>query len=108
MKIAIASQGNTLDSSIDPRFGRCSYYIIYETESKSFEIVPNPYKANEDSAGKSAVQLMTSRGVQKIVAGEFGLKIKGLLDSLNIQLIIMKNNNRKVQEIIELLEHSNR
>ena len=30
MKIAVGSNGNNLDSLIDPRFGRCAYFLIVD------------------------------------------------------------------------------
>ena len=33
MKIAITSTGNSLESNIDQRFGRCAYFVIYNTEN---------------------------------------------------------------------------
>jgi predicted Fe-Mo cluster-binding NifX family protein len=32
MKIAVSAAGNTLDSLVDPRFGRCAYFIIADVE----------------------------------------------------------------------------
>ena len=40
MKIAVSSSGNDLSSSVDPHFGRCPRFIIVETETMEFEIVP--------------------------------------------------------------------
>jgi len=39
MKVAISSSGTTVESEVDLRFGRCPYYIIYDTEAESFEHV---------------------------------------------------------------------
>lgn len=44
MKIAITSTGNTLDSNMDQRFGRCSYFVVYNMESKSVEYIPTQTK----------------------------------------------------------------
>jgi predicted Fe-Mo cluster-binding NifX family protein len=33
MKIAISSTGPVLQDLIDPRFGRCRYYIFYDTDT---------------------------------------------------------------------------
>jgi predicted Fe-Mo cluster-binding NifX family protein len=103
MKIAITSTGNTLESKIDERFGRCAIFVIYDTKTKATEFIPNPHKDAESGAGPAAVQLVASRGVSKIVAGEFGMKIKSLLDSLKIQMIIFKKPELKIQEVIDML-----
>lgn len=105
MKVAITSTGNSPDSTLDPRFGRCAYFVIYDTESKSTEFIPNSALEAEEGAGPKAVQLVASREAKKIVSGEFGMKIKPLLDSLKIQMIIVKEPDKRVFEIIEMLNH---
>jgi len=105
MKVAITSTGNTPDAMLDQRFGRCSYFIIYDTESRATEYIPNPARDAEEGAGPVAVQLVASRGVQKIVSGEFGMKIKPLLDSLKIQMIMIKEEGKSVESIINMLNH---
>ncbi len=103
MKIAITSTGNTQESTIDQRFGRCAYFVIYDTENKAVEFIPNPNKDAEEGAGPASVQLVASRNVSKIVSGEFGIKIKPLLDSLKIQMIVLKEPEKQIKQIIEIL-----
>ncbi|MCK9255664.1 MAG: dinitrogenase iron-molybdenum cofactor biosynthesis protein [Bacteroidales bacterium] len=105
MKIAITSTGTTLSSTIDPRFGRAAYYVIYDIEKKSFEISPNPIKNVSDGAGPAAVEFVAEKGVEKIVSGEFGIKIKDLLDSLKIQMITVKDHSKTIQDIIDMLNN---
>jgi len=105
MKIAITSTGNTLESTLDQRFGRCAYFVVYDTESKAMEFIPNPNKDAEEGAGPASVQLVASRNVNKIISGDFGMKIKPILDSLKIQMIILKEPEKKIKEIIETLNH---
>jgi len=103
MRVAITSSGNSLDSSIDRRFGRCAFFVIYDTESKSVEFIPNPNKEVEQGAGPASVQIIASRNVNKVVSGEFGMKIKPLLDKLNIQMIALDKADKSIQDIIEML-----
>lgn len=103
MKIAITSTGNSNDSLLDQRFGRCAYFVIYDTETKSTEYIPNPNKDKQEGVGPAAVQLVSSRKVQKIISGEFGIKIKEQLDSLKIQMIIYKDSNVKISKLIEMI-----
>ncbi|MCU0461671.1 MAG: hypothetical protein MUF36_06610 [Bacteroidales bacterium] len=105
MKVAITSTGNSMDSKLDQRFGRCSHFMIYDTETKGMEFIPNPNKDAQEGAGPASVQLVASRNVQKIISGEFGIKIKSLLDRLKIQMIVLKEPEKKIEDIINMLNH---
>lgn len=104
MKIAISSKENNISSEIDSRFGRCAFFALYETESKTTEFVKNEAAANEEGAGPAAIQQLAGLEVKKIIACDFGIKIKSLCSDLNIQLIIIKEK-KTVEEIIKLLNH---
>lgn len=103
MKVAITSTGNSLESTIDQRFGRCAFFVIYDTETGGVETLPNPNRDAQEGAGPASVQLVASRDVQKIVSGEFGVKIKSLLDSLRIQMVVYKEPEKTVQSVIDML-----
>lgn len=105
MKIAITSSGNSLESKIDQRFGRCSFFVIYDTENGSTEFLPNPNKEVGEGAGPASVQLIAPKGISKIISGEFGMKIKGLLDSMKIQMIMIKDPEKNIKDIIDMLNH---
>ena len=105
MKVVITSDGNSPDAKLDSHFGRCSYFVVYDTVTRGMEFLPNPYKEVEEGAGVAAVKLIASRGVGKIVSGELGIKIKPLLDSLKIQMIILKNKEKSIQDIVDMLNH---
>lgn len=99
MKIAITSEGNTLSSLIDSRFGRCAFFAILDTDTQATEFFPNPAKELSEGAGPAAVQFIASKGVKKVIAGEFGMKIKSLLNTLNIEMLVETNKN--VSDIIK-------
>lgn len=42
MKIAVSAGQPSLDAPVDPRFGRCAYFIIVDPETWEFEAVENP------------------------------------------------------------------
>ena len=107
MKVAITSTGNSPDARLDSRFGRCSYFVVYDTESHSTEFIPNPNKDNVEGAGPASAQLVASKGARKVVSGEFGAKVKSLFDSLQIQLIVIHESEKKISEIIDLLNTKN-
>lgn len=105
MKVAITSEGNSPESKVDQRFGRCSYFVIYDTETKSTEFIPNPNRNAREGAGPASVQLIAAKNIAKVVSGEFGVKIKPILDSLKIQMISVKDE-KSITEIIQLIENN--
>lgn len=107
MKVAITSTGNSPEANLDSRFGRCSYFVIYDTESQSTEFIPNPNKENVEGAGPASVQLIASKGATKVISGEFGAKVKSLFDSLKIQLVVLNDPEKKISAIIDLLNPKN-
>ncbi len=102
MIIAITSKGNSEKSLIDSRFGRCAYFAIYDTETQKLDFIENPSLDAEEGAGPAAVSCVAKLGVTKIVSGEFGIKIKGLINDLKIQMIMIKQE-KTIQDIIALL-----
>jgi predicted Fe-Mo cluster-binding NifX family protein len=103
MKIAITAQSDSFNATIDKRFARCQCFVILDTKTKGVEFLPNFFKDQDSEVGKSAVDLMYQRGVTKIVAGDFGIKIKPLLDSKKIQMIVYKDDTITIKTMISLL-----
>ncbi len=105
MKVAITSTGKSLESTIDPRFGRCAFFVICDLETGSTEFLSNPNKDASNGAGPASVKFVADKGVSKIISGEFGMKIKSILDDLSIQMISVKEHSKTIKEIIEMLNH---
>ena len=72
MKIAISATGPTLDDTVDPRFGRCAYFLIVKPENLTFEAVENTSVALSGGAGIQAAQMLAEKGVQTILTGNCG------------------------------------
>jgi len=100
MKIAITATTNALEAMLDPRFGRCPFFAIHDTETGSTEFIPNPNKDASEGAGPASVQMLASRKVERIISGEFGIKVKPLLEKLNIETMVLKENRETVGNII--------
>jgi predicted Fe-Mo cluster-binding NifX family protein len=86
MKIAISSQGEDLEALVDPRFGRCAYFIIYDTETKKIESSSNPALEAMGGAGIQAAQLIADKGVEIIITGNVGPNAFQTLNQANIKI----------------------
>ena len=72
MKICVTSQGKTLDDQVDPRFGRCQFFIIVDTDTLNFEVVENQSAQFTGGAGIQSGQLIASNGVKAVLTGNVG------------------------------------
>ena len=87
MKIAISATGSTLDADVDPRLGRCQYFIIADTDTMQFEALENSSAMASGGAGVSAGQMVASKGVQAVLTGNCGPNAYQVLSAAGIQVI---------------------
>jgi len=87
MKIAITATGPTLDAEVDPRFGRCQYFIIVDPETMEFEALENSSAMAGGGAGISAGQTIAGKGVEAVLTGNFGPNAYQVLSAAGLQLI---------------------
>ena len=87
MKIAITTSGPTLDASLDPRFGRCAYFLIVDTDTMDLEAVENPNAALGGGAGIQSGQLIAAKGVKFVLTGNCGPNAHETLSAAGIGVI---------------------
>lgn len=87
MKICITSQGDNLESQVDPRFGRCRYFVIVDLETMNFEVIENPNTDAFGGAGTNSAQLIASKGVEIVLTGDIGPNASRVLESAGIKVI---------------------
>jgi predicted Fe-Mo cluster-binding NifX family protein len=103
MKIAVSAKGDGLSSEVDPRFGRAAYFIIYDTENKSFEAVSNEDNvAAAQGAGIQAAQSVVSRQVDWVISGNMGPNAFSALKAAGVK--IASRTEGTVEEAIRLAE----
>jgi len=105
MKICITSSGNNLESQIDPRFGRCGYFIIWDDTNNSFEAIPNPNIDAGSGAGIQSAQLVVATKASMVITGEVGPKAEKVLQAAKLQIITGKSGI--IKEIIEQYKSKN-
>ncbi len=87
MKIAITSTGPDLNSSVDPRFGRCAYFLVIDPETKEFESIENPNISLGGGAGIQSAQLMSEKEVQTVLTGNCGPNAFRTFAAAGIQVV---------------------
>ena len=88
MKIAISSMGRDLDAHIEPRFGRCVYFVIVDTDDMSFETFDNEDIALGGGAGIQAAQFVASKGANVVITGNCGPNAVRTLSAAGVEVIV--------------------
>lgn len=87
MKICITSNGNTLESQVDPRFGRCAYFIIADPDTMAFEAIDNMNSGASGGAGTRSGQLISGKGVKTVLTGNVGPNAFQTLQAAGIEIM---------------------
>ncbi len=87
MKICVTATASSLDAQIDPRFGRCSYLIIVDSETMQFEAIPNVAAGATGGAGIQAAQTIANKGVKLLITGNVGPNAFGALSAAGIEIV---------------------
>ena len=87
MKIAITSSGPELTSQVDPRFGRCAYFIFIDTDSDKFEAIENSGAQGMGGVGIQAGQMMIDKGVKAVLTGNCGPNAFQTLKAAGVEVI---------------------
>jgi predicted Fe-Mo cluster-binding NifX family protein len=105
MKIAISATAPGLDADVDPRFGRCQYFIIVDPQSMEFEALDNSNAMAAGGAGISTAQMIAGKGVEAVLTGNCGPNAYQTLSAAGIQVITGVSG--KIKDGIEAYKGAN-
>jgi len=88
MRIAITAVGPMLEADVDPRFGRCAYFLIVDADTMAFEAVENPSVALGQGAGIQSAQLLAEKGAKFVLTGHCGPNAHDTLSAAGIGVIL--------------------
>ena len=100
MKVAVSSEGKTLDSKIDQRFARAAYFIFVDSETGEFEVhdTSGPMNAAH-GAGPQAASLLADKGVEVVITGHCGPNAFRALNAAGIKVVTATAGT--VSEVLE-------
>jgi len=99
MKIAISSTGRNLEAQIDPRFGRCQYFVFVDPETMEFEAFENEGLMASGGAGVQAAQLIVQKGAKALITGNLGPNAASALSASGIKVHLVSGGT--IREVIE-------
>ena len=99
MKIAVTASQPDLESPVDPRFGRCEYFVIVDTETGQFETYENPHGTATSGAGIQAAQFVIDKGAKVVLTGSCGPNAFQTLQAAGVEVIVGVSGS--IKEAIE-------
>ncbi|MEF2229725.1 MAG: NifB/NifX family molybdenum-iron cluster-binding protein [Pseudodesulfovibrio sp.] len=87
-KIAITSEGPSLDDRVDPRFGRAAGFVIVDLETMKTSYMDNgSSQVRAQGAGIQAAENVAGAGVQVVLTGNMGPKAFDALSAAGVQVV---------------------
>lgn len=85
MKIAVSTTGQSKESQLDRRFGRCEYFLIYDTETGDYKAVLNNGVSSGGGAGIAAASQVIDENISVIITGNLGPNAFELIEKAGIE-----------------------
>lgn len=87
MKIAVSARGKSLDSAMDPRFGRSAGFVLFDTETGQTDYLDNSDQLDlTQGTGIKSAQMIVAAGTDVLITGQMGPKAAGVLSRAGIKL----------------------
>jgi predicted DNA-binding protein (UPF0251 family)/predicted Fe-Mo cluster-binding NifX family protein len=87
-KIAVSSEGPTMDDLVDPRFGRAGGFVLVDPQSLEFSYLDNGIsQTRAQGAGIQAAEVVAGAGVTAVLTGYVGPKAFQALQAAGIQVV---------------------
>ena len=103
MNICVTATGKDLNAQVDPRFGRCQYFIIVNSDTMKFESLLNGSISAPGGAGIQAAQTIANKVVDVLITGNVGPNAFKTLSASNIKIITGASGT--VKDVIEMYKN---
>ena len=87
MKIGLSSDGNDLVDSFATNFGRCTYFIVYDSNTREISTsYSNTARNAAGGAGIQAAQSLLNNQVETVIAPQMGPNAWNVFQGANIKV----------------------
>lgn len=104
MKIGISSMGLAISSTADPRFGRCNYFAIFDTDENSYRFIENNAQHAGGGAGIAAAQQMIDEDVEVVLTGNMGPNAYNVIKGNDIK--IYRIGSVSIEKAVQLFKEA--
>ena len=103
MKISVSARGESLDSEVDPRFGRTAGFVLFDSGTGNSSYLDNSAQLNlAKGTGIKAAQMIAEAGAEVLITGQLGPNAAQSLRKSGIKIYAFTSGT--VREAIRALE----
>lgn len=99
MKIAVSASGKSLEDSLNQRLGRCEYFLIYDSNDNSTNVLENTGRLATGAAGIATARLLSDQGVDVIITGNVGPNAFTALQAAGIR--VYTSAVEKIKDVLQ-------
>ncbi len=104
MKVVVSARGITPESEVDPRFGRASHFLVFDTGNGSWEPVDNTQSLTAaHGAGIQAAETVCRHGAGIVISGHVGPKAFRVLSAGGVQ--VFRGDGRTAAEALAAFQN---
>jgi predicted Fe-Mo cluster-binding NifX family protein len=100
MKICVTAGASGLDAPMDPRFGRCPFFVVVDLDSMSENSIPNSNVTASSGAGIQAAQEIAKQVVSALITGNIGPNAMQTLSAAKID-VYQYQEGGSVKDVVE-------
>jgi predicted Fe-Mo cluster-binding NifX family protein len=104
MKIAVSAEKPNTDSSVDPRFGRAKFFMVFDDEDGTWEAFDNNQNLQaSQGAGIQAAANVVNAGCRVLISGHCGPKAFTALCRAGVAVYCAGSGT--VRDVVESYRH---
>jgi predicted Fe-Mo cluster-binding NifX family protein len=102
MKICVTAAASGIDAPLDPRFGRCPFFVVVDLDSMSDQSIPNSNINATSGAGIQAASEVARQGVSALITGNIGPNAMQTLRAAKID--VYHQGGGSVRDAVEMFK----
>ncbi len=84
--MCVTATTGDLNAQVDPRFGRCQYFVFIDSDTMAFEAMANKAIAAPGGAGIQAAQTVVNKGANVLISGNIGPNAFQVLSTADVKI----------------------
>ena len=100
MKVCVTAGASGLDAPMDPRFGRCPFFVVVDLDSMAEISISNANVNASSGAGIQAAQEVARQGAAAVITGHVGADAMETLSAANID-VYLQHGGGSVRDAVD-------